>query len=101
MLDATNIRRQFPALHETFNGRPAIYFDNPGGTQVPQRVIDAMVEYLTRRNANTHGAFETSARTDAVIDGARQAAADSGVPGKYAKCVRATCGRSDSRPAAG
>ncbi len=76
MLDVTNIRRQFPALQEAYNGRPAIFFDNPGGTQVPQRVIDAMVDYLTRRNANTHGAFETSVRTDAVIDEARQAAAD-------------------------
>lgn len=76
MLDVNNIRRQFPALQETYNGRPAIFFDNPGGTQVPQRVIDAMVDYFTRRNANTHGAFETSARTDAVIDEARQAAAD-------------------------
>ena len=76
MLDVTNIRRQFPALQEAYNGRPAIFFDNPGGTQVPQRVIDAMVDYFTRRNANTHGAFETSARTDAVIDEARQAAAD-------------------------
>jgi cysteine desulfurase family protein (TIGR01976 family) len=76
MLDALNIRRQFPALQELYNGRPAIFFDNPGGTQVPQRVIDAMVDYLTRRNANTHGAFETSVRTDAIIDGARQAAAD-------------------------
>ena len=76
MIDALNVRRQFPALQESYNGRPAIFFDNPGGTQVPQRVIDATVDYFTRRNANTHGAFETSARTDAVIDGARQAAAD-------------------------
>lgn len=76
MLDVTNIRRQFPALQESYNGRPAIFFDNPGGTQVPQRVIDAMVDYLTRRNANTHGLFETSVRSDAIIDGARQAAAD-------------------------
>lgn len=76
MLDVTNIRRQFPALQELYNGRPAIFFDNPGGTQVPQRVIDSMVDYLTRRNANTHGFFETSLRTDAIIEEARQAAAD-------------------------
>ena len=76
MLDVTNLRRQFPALQESYNNRPAIFFDNPGGTQVPQRVIDAMVDYLTRRNANTHGFFETSIRSDAIIDGARQAAAD-------------------------
>ena len=76
MLDIQAIRSQFPALQELYNGKPAIFFDNPGGTQVPQRVIDAFTDYLTRRNANTHGGFETSNRTDMVIDHARQAAAD-------------------------
>src|SRR5690606_27558027 len=52
------------------------FFDNPGGTQVVRPVIDAMVDYLTRRNANSHGLFETSRRTDDVIASARQAAAD-------------------------
>ncbi len=68
MLDANALRTQFPALQESYNDKPAIFFDNPGGTQAPQRVIDAMVDYLTRRNANTHGVFETSWRTDAVIE---------------------------------
>ncbi len=76
MLNVQAIRAQFPALNELYNGRPAIFFDNPGGTQVPQRVIDAMVDYLTRRNANTHGLFETSLRSDAVIGQARQNMAD-------------------------
>ncbi len=76
MLDVANLRRQFPALQDLYNGQSAVFFDNPGGTQVPQRVIDAMVDYLARRNANTHGLFETSKRTDATIAGARQAAAD-------------------------
>jgi cysteine desulfurase family protein (TIGR01976 family) len=76
MLNVQAIRAQFPALNELYNGRPGIFFDNPGGTQVPQRVIDAIVDYLTRRNANTHGGFETSNRSDAVIDNTRQAAAD-------------------------
>jgi selenocysteine lyase/cysteine desulfurase len=76
MLDVNAIRRQFPALNELYNGQPATFFDNPGGTQVPQRVIDAITDYLTRRNANTHGLFETSRRSDAVLDQARQAAAD-------------------------
>ncbi len=70
------VRKLFPALQEHFNGRPAIFFDNPGGTQVPQSVIDAMSDYLIRRNANTHGVFETSMRTDVTIDNTRQAAAD-------------------------
>ncbi|HXF62340.1 MAG TPA: cysteine desulfurase-like protein [Caldilineaceae bacterium] len=76
MLDVSAIRRQFPALQELYNGKPAIFFDNPGGTQVPRQVIDAMVDYLTRRNANTGGLFETSRRTDTLIGQARQAAAD-------------------------
>lgn len=76
MLDVDAIRAKFPALNEAYNGRPAIFFDNPGGTQVPRRVIDAMTDYLSRRNANTHGLFETSKRTDATIERARQAAAD-------------------------
>lgn len=75
-LDIQAVRRQFPALREQFNGKPGIFFDNPGGTQVPQRVIDAMTDYLIRRNANTHGVFETSRRSDETIDDARQAAAD-------------------------
>jgi cysteine desulfurase family protein (TIGR01976 family) len=57
-------------------GRPAIYFDGPGGTQVPQRVIDAMSAYLAHSNANTHGAFRTSRETDAVLESAHQAMAD-------------------------
>ncbi|HRW06975.1 MAG TPA: cysteine desulfurase-like protein [Caldilineaceae bacterium] len=76
MLDIQSIRRQFPALQELFEGRPAIFFDNPGGTQVPQRVIDAITDYYIRRNANTHGEFITSHRSDAMIERARQAAAD-------------------------
>ena len=76
MFDVQAVRRQFPALQELFDGRPAIFFDNPGGTQVPQRVIDAITDYLIRNNANTHGAFITSQRSDVIIDNARQAAAD-------------------------
>ncbi len=70
------IRAQFPALQQAINGREVIYLDGPGGTQVPQRVIDAMADYLARSNANTHGSFPTSRRTDAVIAAARNAMAD-------------------------
>lgn len=76
MLNPREIRRQFPALQEEFNGRPAVFFDNPGGTQVHASVIEAMTDYMVRRNANTHGLFETSHRTDAVIAGAHAAMAD-------------------------
>jgi cysteine desulfurase family protein (TIGR01976 family) len=75
-LDLAWIRSQFPALSQTVNGQPAVFFDGPGGTQVPQRVIDAISDYLIHANANTHGAFQTSARTDQSIGAAHAAMAD-------------------------
>ncbi|MGA2071944.1 MAG: cysteine desulfurase-like protein [Terriglobia bacterium] len=75
-LDIDWARRQFPALAVEVNGRPAVYFDGPGGTQVPQRVIDAMRDYLMNSNANTHGAFLTSRKSDEVIAEAHAAVAD-------------------------
>ena len=75
-LDLTRIRSQFPSLAQTVNGYPAVFFDGPGGTQVPQRVIDAISNYLARDNANSGGAYPTSRRTDAVIAEARAAMAD-------------------------
>ena len=75
-LDLSAYRRYFPALAQNINGKQAIYFDNPGGTQVAQQVIDAMVSYLREANANTNGAFVTSQRTDQVIAAARSAMAD-------------------------
>jgi cysteine desulfurase family protein (TIGR01976 family) len=75
-LDHTWIRGQFPALAQAVAGRPAIFFDGPGGTQVPQRVIDAISSYLTSSNANLHGAFATSARTDEIFVEAHEAMAD-------------------------
>jgi cysteine desulfurase family protein (TIGR01976 family) len=75
-LDLTHIRAQFPSLAQTVNGRTAAFLDGPGGTQVPQRVIDAISNYLRRDNANTGGAYATSRRTDAMIAEARSAMAD-------------------------
>jgi cysteine desulfurase family protein (TIGR01976 family) len=69
-------REQFPALQQKVNGQPAVFFDAPGGTQVPQRVIDAISHYLATSNANTHGAFVTSERTDGIYAGAHAAMAD-------------------------
>ena len=65
------IRSHFPSLQSG-----ATFFDNPGGTQVPQSVIDAVSDYYKTSNSNTHGAFATSQRTDAVITEARHAFAD-------------------------
>jgi cysteine desulfurase family protein (TIGR01976 family) len=75
-LDLTHVRSQFPSLAQAVNGHPAVFLDGPGGTQVPQRVIDAISNYLRRDNANTCGAYATSRHTDAMLADARSAMAD-------------------------
>src|ERR1700730_3556866 len=75
-LDLTHIRSQFPSLAQTVHGHHVAFLDGPGGTQVPQRVIDAIANYLRRDNANTGGAYATSRRSDAMIAEARSAMAD-------------------------
>jgi cysteine desulfurase family protein (TIGR01976 family) len=75
-LDLAWVRSQFPSLAQNINGHPAIFLDGPGGTQVPQGVIDAISDYLKHDNANTGGAYATSRHTDAMIAGARSAMAD-------------------------
>jgi cysteine desulfurase family protein (TIGR01976 family) len=75
-LDLIYVRSQFPSLTQTVNGHPAAFLDGPGGTQVPQRVIDAISAYLSHDNANTGGAYATSRHTDEMIARARGALAD-------------------------
>jgi cysteine desulfurase family protein (TIGR01976 family) len=70
-LDIASIREHFPALKN-----PAIFLDNPGGTQIVQQSIDRTNAYLVEHNANFHGAFKTSRESDAVMEEARSAAAD-------------------------
>ena len=70
------VRPQFPALERVHNGQPVAYFDGPGGTQVPRRVVEAMSDYLYHHNANTHWNYPTSAETDQAIHEARVAVAD-------------------------
>jgi cysteine desulfurase family protein (TIGR01976 family) len=72
----SEIRSNFPALERIHNGFPVAYFDGPGGTQVPRAVAEAMNDYLFHHNANTHWDYPTSAETDRLIAGARQAVAD-------------------------
>lgn len=66
-MDTQSIRGQFPSLQRQYNKHPMTYLDGPGGTQVPQRVIDAMVDYYKTSNANSHGAFVTANETDQTI----------------------------------
>jgi selenocysteine lyase/cysteine desulfurase len=74
--DVTALRAEFPALRREQDGRPVVFLDGPGGTQVPQRVIDAVAGYLTDTNANHGGAFVTSEASDAMSDEAHAAVAD-------------------------
>ena len=74
--DVEYVRLQFPALLKKVNGFPAVFFDGPGGTQVPRRVIDKMVDYLTNHNSNIHGKFATTMETDKMIANARKTFAD-------------------------
>jgi cysteine desulfurase family protein (TIGR01976 family) len=77
VLDVETIRRRFPALARTGpDGRPLVLADAPGGSQVPDTVIDAVAGHYRRGMSNTHGAFATSEDTDRVIADARAAAAD-------------------------
>ena len=76
MLDLSQNRKYFPALKQTHGGQPVVFFDNPGGTQCPQSVIDAVSGYLSNDNANHGGAFATSQRSDAMLQDAHQAMAD-------------------------
>jgi cysteine desulfurase family protein (TIGR01976 family) len=75
-IDVPAIRHQFPALAVTQDGRPVAYFDGPGGTQVPQRVVDAVTHYYRTMNANHGGRFLTSERSDAMLARAHEAVAD-------------------------
>jgi cysteine desulfurase family protein (TIGR01976 family) len=70
-LNTTEIRNQFPSLR-----RPAVFLDNPGGTQIAQHSLNRMLAYLTEHNANHEGAFATSRESDSILDEAHAAMAD-------------------------
>jgi cysteine desulfurase family protein (TIGR01976 family) len=76
-LELPTIRSQFPALRRQLEeSSPAIFLDNPGGTQIAQASLDRMTDYLIQHNANHGGAFATSILSDAVLDEAHAAMAD-------------------------
>jgi cysteine desulfurase family protein (TIGR01976 family) len=69
-LDVPAVRARFSAL-----ARELVFFDGPGGTQVPDEVIDAIARYLRESNANVSGPYETSRRTERLVTDSRLAAA--------------------------
>src|SRR5437667_6005411 len=69
--DVEAVRARFSAL-----AQPIAFFDGPGGTQVPDSVVEAVASYFREANANVGGPYETSRRTEALIAQARLTAAD-------------------------
>lgn len=74
--DTDWVRSRFPAMKPRTGTTPEVFFDGPGGTQVPYEVIDSVGNYLGRSNANLHGTFRTSRESDTVVREAHRAAAD-------------------------
>ena len=74
--DLAAIRAQYPALSETDEGRPRLYFDNPAGTQVPISVVERMSECMLQASANLGGYFRTSKLAGEIEAGARAAMRD-------------------------
>lgn len=67
MIDEYKIRRDFPILSKSINGKPLVYFDNGATTQKPKAVIDAIVKYYTEQNANIHRGVHTLSREATIL----------------------------------
>lgn len=69
------VRQQFPALQRIYQGKPAVYLDGPGGSQVVKGSMDAIYAYMANGGANLHGSFPSSQETEAIIADARESVA--------------------------
>lgn len=68
----SNVRADFPVLHQQVNGKPLVYLDNGATSQKPRSVIDALVHYYERDNSNVHrGLHALSMRATDAYEGAR------------------------------
>tara|TARA_B100000686_G_C16792850_1_gene980025 strand:+ start:285 stop:1529 length:1245 start_codon:yes stop_codon:yes gene_type:complete len=76
MYPIEKIRDSFPSLKRDLDGRKAVYFDGPGGSQVPKSVANAVSDYLLNHNANTGMSFATSMETDEMISETLNACAE-------------------------
>jgi cysteine desulfurase family protein (TIGR01976 family) len=75
-IDVERVRARFPGLRRRVGDLPAAFLDGPAGSQVPDRVIEAVGRYLAETNANSGGAFATTHESDALLEEAHRAAAD-------------------------
>ena len=72
-LDVERIRRDFPILDQAIHGKKLVYLDNAATSQKPRAVIDAIVRYYQRDNANVHrGVHTLSMRATEAHDEARE-----------------------------
>ena len=72
MIDVAKIRRDFPILERQIHGKPLIYLDNAATSQKPKSVVEALVNYYTKSNANVHrGIHSLSEEATALYEGAR------------------------------
>lgn len=72
-LDVAAIRRDFPILHQTINGKPLVYLDNAASSQRPKSVIEAISRYYEHDHANVHrGVHTLSQRATDAYEGARE-----------------------------
>ena len=60
------VRREFPALSQSDDGRPRVFMDNPAGTQLPRRVVEAVSGALVDAASNYGGFFENSRNAEAI-----------------------------------
>ena len=75
MKKTETIRSEFPSLFEKDEkGNQVVYLDGPGGTQVPISVIESVSDYYKKSNANTHGEFPSSKKTDNIMESMREKA---------------------------
>lgn len=72
-VDWSALRADFPILDQTVHGKPLIYFDNAATSQKPRAVIQSLVNYYERDNANVHrGIHELSMRATSAFEAARE-----------------------------
>ncbi|HEX5707302.1 MAG TPA: aminotransferase class V-fold PLP-dependent enzyme, partial [Pyrinomonadaceae bacterium] len=71
--DVERVRRDFPVLSQSVNGKPLVYLDNAGSSQVPQIVIERGAKYLREEHSNIHrGVHYLSQRATTAYEGARE-----------------------------
>ena len=71
--DVEKIRKDFPVLSQTVNGKPLVYLDNGASSQVPQIVIDRGSKYLAEEHSNIHrGVHYLSQHATTAYEAARE-----------------------------